>query len=102
MKVFGIRIFGIRIIRESHYRGLLNFREEVVQILKKKLPAVSSRKLKNKNITFNEGLVLINSQLTHSRIKHKSKFPIKCLYHAIISHNYFEGPSKIKLKDLKK
>jgi len=79
-----MRIFCTRIIREKTYRELLKFKSEVEEILKRKLPAVKDAILKNKNITLSRGCVLINSNISDSKIDYKSKEAIKAFYNSII------------------
>ncbi len=79
-----MKIFGIRIIRETNYQALLNFRDKIEEILKRKLPVVRDATLKNKNITLSRGCVLVNSQIINSKIDHKSKVAIEVFYDSII------------------
>ena len=84
-----MKILGIRIMWEKNYKNVLRFREEVEEILRRKLPLVSDKTLKNKNITLSRGLVLVNSSIMESRIKYRSVDLIKVLYHGILAHNMF-------------
>ncbi len=79
-----MRIFGRRIIKETSYVALLDFRDQVEEILRKKLPLVKDATLKNKNITLSRGCVLVNSQIVNSKIDYKSKEAIQAFYDSTI------------------
>jgi len=92
-----MRIFCTRIIREKTYRDLLSFKKEVEKILRKNLPMVADRTLKNKNITLSRGLVLVNSVLSDSKIEYKAdvrRNPIYAFYRAIIKGCVFMKKKK--------
>ena len=82
-----MKILGIRIIREETYQNLLRFKEEVEDILRRKLPVVLDRTLKNKNINLSRGLVMVNSSISDSNIKYRSVNAITALHRAIMRGN---------------
>ena len=95
-----MRIFGIRIMFESNYRNLVKFKNEVEEILRRRLPVVMDKTLTNKNITLSRGLVLVNSWVKKSSRVYKGKEPIKVFPGAWVMGNFFSSGEKTSLKEV--
>ncbi|MHA1302324.1 MAG: hypothetical protein ACTSPI_01295 [Candidatus Heimdallarchaeaceae archaeon] len=88
-----MKIFGLKIMSNRGYEDLVRFKSEVEEILRRRLPIVLDKTLKNKNIILSRGLVLVNSKIETSYIRYKSNKAIQILSEGLLIHNIF---SKIK------
>lgn len=84
-----MKILGIRIIWNRNYLFLVKFKEEVEDILRRKLPVILDKTLKNKNINLSRGLVMVNSTISGSNFKYRATTAINALSEAVITHNVF-------------
>ncbi len=93
-----MKIFGIQILWNRDYQNLLNafrqlttYKQKVEGLLKRGLPLIADRTLKNKRITLSRGLVLVNSTMKDSKIDYKAKTAVEAFDRAIITNCYFKG-----------
>ena len=76
------------------------YKNEIEEILRKRLPIVLDKTLINKNITLSRGLVLVNSIIDSSKINYKGKDPIKVFWKGIVNNNIFTKQIKSSPKEV--